>query len=496
MKQIADTPANRQRFPCAFDTASVDGLKELTTLAPRSWPGLLVDRAPRLRLHGGVTIGEVIGTRGDLRALARGVHDVGRLRQARWSAATLRQHFSATRVLEIDLAFAEKVEDWLVGTRGLAPSSARKVVEHLLALRGSIAEAARAPRLDDARLETAWTREPPLTIEQYAALRLELPLKPRVAADLVTTCRLLPATVLGLVFEDVGAGGRTIAVRGRRQRHVLPVPAFLRGDLTAVAEEAGPGQPLFPGRSGAGTFGPAALRKRVQAASTAALGYAVDLRSLGLLAESILGDASGNPVGRLAALRRLAPTWRLIDEPPVSEGAEEPGAAVVGADGQVSELDELRVQIEALQEEVEAGRAERRALGHRADSARSARRALRESGKRLEVRVDRLASIESELAVGVDQAKAALEALNEAITQVNRRTKGDLRAAHQRFATAEAVASLEEQLLRTRTAVFGVGAGVAALGFAWGRELGGDLPNEVQRIIEDVGDRLAALDDS
>lgn len=333
--------SSRSQAPCLTNTASVSGLNALIRAHPKDWHTLLRRHAPRPPLHHRATIGEVVGTAFDEAALPRGRSDQGRLRTARWCAATLARHAGDTRIVAVDEACAEEIEQHLIDAHSIAPSSARKARAHLLALRDFMAQ-----RLGVEGLERTpppdrpvpWV--PRLTWEDYAATRPHLSWGLRLACDLLATCRLRPATVLALRGQDVGPDGRSLQVQGRKDQHTLSVPAFLRADLALLVKRGERAAPLFPGRTRGGTLGVAALRRRFRAAAEVALEQPRDLRDLSDLAASLLGPASGNPSGRGAALSRLAPRWASADAPPPSDVL----AATRSPSGKQLDLDErLRV---------------------------------------------------------------------------------------------------------------------------------------------------------
>jgi len=494
MKKIADTPTNRARFPCVFDTASVDGLNRLVARAPRDWRNLLIAGAPHVQLHRHVTIGEVVGTRADRRALPRGTRDVGRLRQARWAAAVL-GHFEDTVLLDVDGAFVDKAEEWLVRENAVAPSSARKIVQHLVALRASVAGTLGAPQLVVGSSRTQWTREAPLSPEEYRRLRLELPAGLRVAADLVTTCRLRPAVVLGLQGEAVGSDGASVKVPGRSAEHLIPVPVCIRKELAAVAAGAGSGQPLFPGRSAGGTFGVAALRGRVRAAGEAALGRSIDLRDLGVLAQSILGGASGNPSGRGAALRRIAPRWQVLDQPPEAETPETGGVGSSAPQRDDSEVQELRSELSLLRREIDRGVRGRGALDTRTSALRRSSRKWETEAKEIEARVG---DLERRGPIGVEQSKRLREAM-KALRKDGRWLDG--RIGRHEHETDDKFAKLSEELeslalkqRHLRSALVGLSIPVGALVAARAQGSGWDeLMARTRDALEDASEALASL---
>lgn len=268
-------------------------------------------------MHAGVTVGEIAVAAVDVRT--RRGRDAG----ARWRAEVLAHQFGDERVLAIDLELAREAERYLVNEVQVTPGSARKLVRQLLALRRGIAAALHAPQLPDDDLGPILPAgEPWVSLDEYATLRSGLDDEDRVATDLIVGCRLRPATVLRIGSDDVGPGGWRVRVRGRRRSHVIPVPAFAREGLALLAWQVGPGAPLFPGRSPGSTLHPATLRRRVQGVAAERSDKQVDLRDLGRLAELVLGPSSGNPAGRLAALRRIAADWVEVGSPPGWETEE------------------------------------------------------------------------------------------------------------------------------------------------------------------------------
>jgi len=303
----------------------------------------------KVRLPPHVTVGEVVGSPVDARARRR--RGRGGVRHVRWCIDVLREYADDTPVLAVDYEYAEQLEDYLIDHVGVAPSSARKVIQHLLALRRSVAGRLHFHQLPAGGID--WGRlplDPGTTIQGYAAFRPALQPRSRVAADLVTACRLKPATVLRLRGADVGPGGRKLRVRGQSKSTVLPVPQFLWDDLAGLAAAAGRSGCLFPGRSKGGSLSPATLRNHVQAASRDALGAETCLRDLGRLGASILGPGSSNPAGRVAALRRIAAIWRSIDDPPIVDCTSPEETA---GDAARHELDDLGGAFDALQEQVD-----------------------------------------------------------------------------------------------------------------------------------------------
>jgi len=232
--------------------------------------------------------------------------------------------FGEHRILDVDGEFAKRAEDFLVEDVEVTPRSARKLVRHLLGLRTAVAARLDAPALPDVELGPLRPApEPEVSLDEYAVVRSWFREELRPGIDLIVGCRLRPAKVLQLRSDAVGPGGCTIRVRGRREEHLLPVPAFAREDLALLACRVGPGAPLFPGRSKGSTLNPATLRRRVKEVSREHLGREVNLQDLGHLAELVLGPASGNPAGRLAAVRRIAVDWEEVEWPPGWEAAED-----------------------------------------------------------------------------------------------------------------------------------------------------------------------------
>lgn len=313
-------------LPCIRDTSSVDGLRALVRRYPSRWPVLLNHGARRVRPHRRMTVQDALGSRLDVAALPRHSSDAGRLRLARWCASKLAQTCPGRRLLEVDWRVAVGVERQLIG-EGMAPKSARKVRSHLLALRAAVASHLGLPPLAEVPATGAPTPSVPrLDLDGYSQVRQALPIALRVATDLAVSCRLRPATILALRVGAVGPRGASLTVRGRHRKHFLDVPAFLRPALNSLAAERPPGAPLWPGRSEGGTYGVAALRRRLQRAGHEVLGMQLDLRDLSDLAATVLGASSGTPHGRRVALARLAPWWRRVDSPPVATALANPSA--------------------------------------------------------------------------------------------------------------------------------------------------------------------------
>lgn len=351
------TPSSRpapNSFACVRDTASVVGLATLVRSHPQSWPRLLARGARDVHLHRDSTVRQVVGSRLDEAALPRGRRDMGRLRGARWCAATLARNFGDLRVLDVDADKAVWLETTLIQDHGVAPSSARKVRAHALALRNSVARRLGTEPLQllpSSGRPVPW--EPRVQWSGYQRVRAVLPWELRVACDLVATCRLRPSTILRLRGQDVGSDGRSITVQGRRRRHTLPVPAFIQAELLMLANGRGAGVALWPGRTLAGTLGVTTLRRHLKSAAREAVDEEWDLTDLADLAASALGTASANPRGRKSSLRRIALRWVSVAEVPLDP--------VMPA--HAGRLESLQRSVDALRSEVEQSR--RRSLANR-----------------------------------------------------------------------------------------------------------------------------------
>lgn len=435
--------------PCVADTSSVIGLSALVRSRPDDWHELLRRRAASVRLDRHAIVGDLIGTRVDAAALPRSRRDLGRLRSARWCASVLARHAAPLRVLAVTSESADRIEARLIEC-GLAPSSARKVRAHLVQLRGCVARelGVVVPPIDPpAAAPAPWT--PRLDWSGYGATREWLSSVDAAACDLVAACHLRPSTVLRLRVRDVGDGGRTVRVRGRRVRHVLPVPAFLREDLLELARGGEPAAPLFPGRSQSHGLSVVTLRRRFKAATRGALDTDLDLRDLADLATATLGAGSANPSGRRVALGRIARRWVALEEPP---SRVESNSAVVPRERG------LRRRLE---------RAEDRVSGLEASASRTARR-LRSSKKAAERSVSDLRARSEAQDRSIQdlrwEMRAALDGLSERLAQVERRGGSGPKAARRQAAEVvelrtgldsvqEKVTKIDGALRRTRSAV-------------------------------------------
>ena len=500
-------PSVRKRTrvePCQLDTSSVVGLTRLVRARPRDWRNALIERAPRVHLHPGISIGEVIGTVADLHCLPTALGGHGRLRHPRWCAGILREEVPDMPLLDVDLPWAEELETWLVEQRPLAPASGAKVISHLLALRSRIAERLGQPQLPEAGSPRTWRpQETEVTIEDFSRTRRQLTHLSMVAATLIAACRLPAAAVLSLRSRDVGPGGATIRVGPRGRRVELLVPAFLRDDLNQVAMAAAssPDRPLFPGRLAGQPLRPPTLRRHVQEASMRALGRQVDLRALGRLAAEILGPASGTPVGRRAALQRIADDWYAVGCPPRRPAEAGDPRRRAGPEPR----SQLEGELETLKEEL---RTARQTVGNLQENSARMRNGVAAMRRQLDARIDSLFGVvgaleslhNSHVAAsrldddrGVDAgARKVLRKHGKAIRLLKRdsdfhlgryATTGEVKAIDARLDEAE------KQLRRTRNAVAGQ--------VVWlvGRELAeaGMLRRDV---LEKIGRSITALEDA
>ncbi len=363
-------------------------------------------------------------------------------------------------MLAVTAKTADLIEAELIERHSLAPSSARKVRAHLVQLRGCVARELGVvvpPIEPPAAPPDTWT--PRLDWSGYGAAREWLASGDRVACDLVAACHLRPSTVLRLRVRDVGDGGRTVRVRGRRVWHVLPVPVFLRAGLVELARDAEPVGQLFPGRNRSNGLSVVTLRRRFKAAVREALDVELDLRDLSDLAAATLGAGSANPSGRRVALERIAGRWVAMEEPPRAEDAQ---PVVVPRDR------ELRGRVE---------RTEERINGVEANATRTARRlrssteVMHRSVRDLKARSDAQDRSFQELRWDL---RAAVAGLSERLARVERGGGAGPKAARrQAAAVAELraeVALLQEQgakrdagLKRMKKAVSTNSALIAAL---------------------------------
>lgn|GEM_PF-4426293 len=391
------------------DTSSVVGLSALARSRPADWHRLLRRGARSGRLDGYSIVSDLVGTGIDAAALPRSRRDLGRLRSARWCASVLGRHAGHIQVLGVTSETADSLEAQLIEQGGLAPSSARKVRAHLVQLRGCVARelgVAVPPIEPPTAAPTPWN--PRLDWSAYGATREWLTSADRAACDLIATCHLRPSTVLGLRVRDVGDGGSTVRVPGRRMRHVLPVPTFLRADLAELARSGESNAPLIPGRSD--SLSVVTLRRRFKTAGREALDADLDLRDLSDLATATLGPGSANPNGRRVALERIARRWAALEEPP---GRDDSEPVIVPRERELrGRLERTEDRIRELQ--ASASRAVRR--------SRSSKEAMQRSVTELTARCDaQQRSIQELRRETTRQTRKAMDGLSERLAHVEGR---------------------------------------------------------------------------